>query len=108
MHDILKRNRDIFAGGLLILLGLVAAFQGYSYNIGTLQRMGPGFFPLSLGVIFLTLYIDLIGFSIIFPLGPDLLEYYLKLEGRSGMLGWLLAQMDSIAQTVGITASASA
>ena len=33
--------------------------------------------PLSLGVIFLTLYIDLIGFSIIFPLGPDLLEYYL-------------------------------
>ena len=28
--------------------------------------------PLSLGVIFLTLYIDLIGFSIIFPLGPDL------------------------------------
>src|SRR5437667_305367 len=25
--------------------------------------------PLSLGVIFLTLYIDLIGFSIIFPLG---------------------------------------
>jgi len=26
--------------------------------------------PLSLGVIFLTLYIDLIGFSIIFPLGP--------------------------------------
>ena len=28
--------------------------------------------PLSLGVIFLTLLIDLIGFSIIFPLGPDL------------------------------------
>ena len=30
---------------------------------------------LSLGVIFLTLYIDLIGFSIIFPLGPDLLKH---------------------------------
>jgi len=29
--------------------------------------------PLSLGVIFLTLLIDLIGFSIIFPLGPDLI-----------------------------------
>ena len=30
--------------------------------------------PLSLGVIFLTLYIDLIGFSIVFPLGPHLIE----------------------------------
>jgi MFS family permease len=58
--------------------------------------------PLSLGVIFLTLYIDLIGFSIIFPLGPDLLEYYLKLEGRTGALGWLLAQTDAFARAVGI------
>ena len=58
--------------------------------------------PLSLGVIFLTLYIDLIGFSIIFPLGPDLLEYYLKLEGRVGALGWLVAQTDALAQAFGI------
>ena len=50
---------------------------------------------LSLGVIFLTLYIDLIGFSIIFPLGPDLLGHYLKLEGHSGALGWILAQTDA-------------
>lgn len=57
---------------------------------------------LSLGVIFLTLYIDLIGFSIIFPLGPDLLEHYLKLEGRSGLLGALLAQTDALARSAGI------
>lgn len=57
---------------------------------------------LSLGVIFLTLYIDLIGFSIIFPLGPDLLEYYLTLEGRTGVLGWLLARTDALAQVFGI------
>ena len=53
--------------------------------------------PLSLGVIFLTLYIDLIGFSIIFPLGPDLLSHYLSLEGHSGVLGWLLTQIDALA-----------
>jgi MFS family permease len=58
--------------------------------------------PLSLGVIFLTLYIDLIGFSIIFPLGPDLLEYYLKVEGRTGALGWLVGQTDALARTFGI------
>ncbi|MEO6001727.1 MAG: MFS transporter [Opitutus sp.] len=57
--------------------------------------------PLSLGVIFLTLYIDLIGFSIIFPLGPDLLEYYLKIDGHSGVLGWMVAQTDSVAQMLG-------
>ncbi len=57
---------------------------------------------LSLGVIFLTLYIDLIGFSIIFPLGPDLLEYYLKLEGREGVLGWVVGQTDALAHAFGI------
>jgi MFS family permease len=58
--------------------------------------------PLSLGVIFLTLYIDLIGFSIIFPLGPDLLDHYLKLEGHTGALGWLVAQTDAMAKAAGI------
>lgn len=58
--------------------------------------------PLSLGVIFLTLYIDLIGFSIIFPLGPDLLAHYLNLEGRAGVLGALLAHTDALARMFGI------
>lgn len=57
--------------------------------------------PLSLGVIFLTLYIDLIGFSIIFPLGPDLLGHYLQAEGHTGLLGWLLAQTDAVANALG-------
>jgi MFS family permease len=57
--------------------------------------------PLSLGVIFLTLYIDLIGFSIIFPLVPDLLEYYLKIDGHTGALGWLLSQTDALARVLG-------
>lgn len=59
--------------------------------------------PLSLGVIFLTLYIDLIGFSIVFPLGPDLLRHYLAAEGHSGILGALLAQIDAIARALGNT-----
>jgi MFS family permease len=57
--------------------------------------------PLSLGVIFLTLLIDLIGFSIIFPLGPDLVEYYLRIDGGSGVLGWLLAGSESAARALG-------
>jgi len=57
--------------------------------------------PLSLGVIFLTLLIDLIGFSIIFPLGPDLVQYYLRIDGGSGLLGWLLAQSEAVAHALG-------
>ncbi len=57
--------------------------------------------PLSLGVIFLTLYIDLIGFSIIFPLGPDLIAHYLNTDGQSGVLGWLLTQSDALARAFG-------
>ena len=59
--------------------------------------------PLSLGVIFLTLYIDLIGFSIVFPLGPDLLRFYLDTDGNHGVLGALLGQINSFAAALGNT-----
>lgn len=57
--------------------------------------------PLSLGVIFLTLYIDLIGFSIVFPLGPDLLKHYLAVDGGDGLLGALLGWIDAISRALG-------
>ncbi len=53
--------------------------------------------PLSLGVIFLTLYIDLIGFSIFFPLGPALLKYYLAHEDAHGLFAALIARLESLA-----------
>lgn len=37
-----------------------------------------------LGVILLTVFLDLVGFSIIFPLFPDMLEYYLGKEVEGG------------------------
>jgi MFS family permease len=53
--------------------------------------------PLSLGVIFLTLYIDLIGFSIFFPIGPALLEYYVGQESQGGRFGALVHQLQGLA-----------
>jgi MFS family permease len=53
--------------------------------------------PLSLGVIFLTLYIDLIGFSIFFPVGPAMLEWYVKKEAGGGLLATLVAHLQSLA-----------
>jgi hypothetical protein len=46
-----KYNKDYYGGGLMILLGLGAIYQGTSYKIGSLSRMGPGFFPVALGAV---------------------------------------------------------
>lgn len=44
-------NRDYYGGALLILLGLYATVRGRQYSVGTLDAMGPGFFPVALGVV---------------------------------------------------------
>lgn len=54
-----------------------------------------------LGVLFLTLFLDLVGFSIIFPLFPALLEYYIGSEGSSGLLGSLLQGLDQLGHWMG-------
>lgn len=55
--------RDIIGGALLFALGVSCAIYAYhEYEVGTLARMGPGFFPISLGVI-----IAIIGVLIILP-----------------------------------------
>ncbi|WP_162826952.1 tripartite tricarboxylate transporter TctB family protein [Pseudolabrys taiwanensis] len=51
----LIRKRDFYAGGLMILFGLVMALKGPSYRLGTLMHMGPGFLPTVLGVILIGL-----------------------------------------------------
>jgi len=49
------RKRDFFAGGLMILFGMVMALKGPTYQLGTLMHMGPGFLPTALGVILIGL-----------------------------------------------------
>ena len=44
-------NKDYYGGALMIAIGLAAIIQGRQYPIGTLSRMGPGFFPVALGAI---------------------------------------------------------
>lgn len=46
-----KRTRDYLGGILMMALGLAAAGGASSYRIGTLSRMGPGYFPIALGII---------------------------------------------------------
>ncbi len=43
--------RDYYGGGLMILVGLAAAAIGRGYSVGSLARMGPGYFPVGLGIL---------------------------------------------------------
>ncbi|HEY9095435.1 MAG TPA: tripartite tricarboxylate transporter TctB family protein [Hydrogenophaga sp.] len=58
--------RDLVAGALMVAVGLfIAAYAGTHYKIGTPSRMGPGFFPVALGLILagLGVIIALLAFS---------------------------------------------
>jgi hypothetical protein len=52
---LLNRKRDFYAGGLMVLFGLVMALKGPTYTVGTLMHMGPGFMPTALGIILIFL-----------------------------------------------------
>lgn len=45
----------MLAGGVVFLAGAGAAFEAATYRIGSLAAMGPGFFPLMLGITLVVL-----------------------------------------------------
>lgn len=47
----IKSQKDFFAGLLFIVVGIAFAWGATNYNIGEGARMGPGYFPLVLGIL---------------------------------------------------------
>jgi hypothetical protein len=45
------KRKDLYGGLLMVAIGAFAIYRGLSYHVGSLVSMGPGFFPVSLGVI---------------------------------------------------------
>lgn len=48
-------KRELMSAGLLLAIGLASAIGGSRYTVGSLDRMGPGFFPTALGVLLIFL-----------------------------------------------------
>ena len=46
-----KDYRDVLGGLLMFAIGMFAATYSDRYEMGTLQRMGPGYFPVALGYL---------------------------------------------------------
>ena len=51
MFESIQRHRDYYAGALLLLIGLSTVYQSSRYDVGTLAEIGPGFFPMVMGII---------------------------------------------------------
>lgn len=47
----IKSERDFVSGLMFIIIGVAFAWGATSYNVGQAARMGPGYFPLLLGVV---------------------------------------------------------
>lgn len=50
-----------------------------------------------LGLVFLTVFLDIVGFSIIFPLFPGMLDYYFTTEGADSFIGSIVTQLQAFA-----------
>ena len=47
----IKSQKDFFAGLLFMVVGVAFAWGSSNYSVGTGARMGPGYFPLLLGIL---------------------------------------------------------
>jgi len=48
------------------------------------------------GVVFLIIFLDMVGFSVIFPLFPEMLDYYLERESEGGILKSFVASIEGM------------
>ncbi len=48
---IIKSQKDFFSGLMFSCVGLAFAVGSQNYKLGTAARMGPGYFPLMLGIV---------------------------------------------------------
>lgn len=47
----IKSQRDFFSGLMFLAIGIAFAWGATTYHVGRADRMGPGYFPLMLGIV---------------------------------------------------------
>lgn len=71
MFQDLVKKRDFYAGSLTVLLGAAVALDSTTYDLGTMTHMGPGMFPLMLGIVLTFVGVLIFGTALATPLGDD-------------------------------------
>lgn len=59
-------KKEALSGSVLVLIGGLTIVGSLDYSVGSLARMGPGYFPLAIGVI-----ITLLGLMLFFKLSDE-------------------------------------
>ena len=67
----LIKHRDFVAGLFFCITGLASAYGSTAYSLGTAMRMGPGYFPLVLGVLLTGLGLVLAAHSLKLDISSD-------------------------------------
>jgi putative Ca2+/H+ antiporter (TMEM165/GDT1 family) len=67
----LVKKRDFYAGGLMTLLGAAVTLDSMTYSLGSLTHMGPGMFPLMLGIALTFVGVLILGTAMVTPLSAD-------------------------------------
>ena len=75
MH--IKSQKDFFSGLMFLTIGVAFAWGATKYNVGQGARMGPGYFPLMLGVV-----LALIGAIVLFT------SLVVEVEGGEKIGAW--------------------
>lgn len=61
----IKSQKDFFSGLMFLVVGALFAFGATKYNVGGAARMGPGYFPLLLGILLAVLGAGIIFYSMV-------------------------------------------
>ncbi len=61
----IKSQKDFFSGLMFLVVGAVFAIGATKYNVGNAARMGPGYFPLLLGILLAVLGAGIVFYSMV-------------------------------------------
>ncbi len=61
----IKSQKDFFAGLMFLVVGALFAIGSTNYNVGNAARMGPGYFPMLLGILLAVLGVAIILYSMV-------------------------------------------
>ena len=97
----IKSQKDFFAGLMFLVVGVAFAWGATTYSVGTGARMGPGYFPLLLGIL-----LAIIGAVVMFkstvveteggdPIGKWAWKQIFFIIGANLLFGVLLAGLPS-------------
>lgn len=98
----IKSQKDFYSGLMFMLIGGAFAWGATNYSVGTGARMGPGYFPLLLGIVLAVLGAGILFYSLVEhtedgePVGKFAWRPIVFVLGANIAFGILLAGLPSL------------